>query len=142
MVITLDILPEQIGEVIGPGGKIINTIIRDTGVHTIDIEQTGRVFVAAAKREDAISAVKYIQSLTRVFKIGEIIEGPIIKILDFGAIIDLGGGKDGMIHVSELKDGFVEKVEDVVKIGDIVRAKIIRADETGKIGLSLKAIKE
>jgi len=77
VVITLDILPEQIGEVIGPGGKIINTIIRDTGVHTIDIEQTGRVFVAAAKREDAISAVKYIQSLTRVFKIGEIIEGPI-----------------------------------------------------------------
>ena len=142
VVITLDILPEQIGEVIGPGGKIINTIIRDTGVHTIDIEQTGRVFVAAAKREDAISAVKYIQSLTRVFKIGEIIEGPIIKILDFGAIIDLGGGKDGMIHVSELKDGFVEKVEDVVKIGDIVRAKIIRADETGRIGLSLKAIKE
>ncbi|MEK7635880.1 MAG: polyribonucleotide nucleotidyltransferase [Patescibacteria group bacterium] len=142
VIMTLDIMPEQIGEVIGPGGKIINTIIKDTGVHTIDIEQTGRVFVAAAKREEAVSAIRYIQSLTRIFKIGEIVEGTIIKILDFGAIIDLGGGKDGMIHVSELKNGFVEKVEDVVKVGDTVRAKIIRADEDGRIGLSLKAIKE
>lgn len=142
VIMTLDIMPEQIGEVIGPGGKIINTIIKDTGVHTIDIEQTGRVFVAAAKREEAISAVRYIQSLTRIFKIGEIVEGTIIKILDFGAIIDLGGGKDGMIHISELKNGFVEKVEDVIKLGDIVKAKIIRADEDGRIGLSLKAIKE
>lgn len=140
VIMTLDIMPEQIGEVIGPGGKIINTIIKDTGVHTIDIEQTGRIFVAAAKHEEAISAIRYIQSLTRIFKIGEIIEGKIIKILDFGAIIDLGGGKDGMIHVSELKNGFVEKVEDVVKIGDTVRAKIIRSDEDGRIGLSLKAI--
>lgn len=140
VIMTLDIMPEQIGEVIGPGGKIINTIIKDTGVHTIDIEQTGRVFVAAAKHEEAISAIRYIQSLTRIFKIGEIVEGKIIKILDFGAIIDLGGGKDGMIHVSELKNGFVEKVEDVVKIGDTVRAKIIRADEDGRIGLSLKAL--
>lgn len=142
IIMTLDIMPEQIGEVIGPGGKIINTIIQDTGVHTIDIEQTGRVFVAAAKREEAISAIRYIQSLTRVFKVGEIVEGQIIKILDFGAIIDLGGGKDGMIHISELKNGFVEHVEDVVKIGDTVRAKIIRADEDGRIGLSLKAVKE
>lgn len=140
IVMTLDILPEQIGEVIGPGGKIINSIIKETGVQTIDIEQTGRVFVAATGPEQAISAIKYIQTLTKKFQVGEIIEGKIIKILDFGAIVDLGGGKDGMIHVSELKEGFVKKVEDVVKIGDVVRAKIIRVDEGGRIGLSIKAL--
>ncbi len=68
---------------------------------------------------------------------GEIIEGEVIKILEFGAIIDLGGGNDGMIHISELKQGFVEKVEDVVKIGDIVKAKVVKIDN-GRVGLSLK----
>ncbi len=137
VIMTLDIMPEQIGEVIGPGGKIINGIIRETGALTIDIEQTGKVFVAAASYEQAEAAINFIKSITKRFQIGEIIEGEIIKILDFGAIMDLGGGKDGMIHVSELKNGYVEKVEDVVKIGDKVRAKVIRVEE-GRIGLSLK----
>ncbi len=136
-IITTDINPEKIGDVIGPGGKIINSIIKNTGVHTIDIEQTGKVFVSAENYEKADSAIQYIKSLTREFQAGEIVEGEIIKILDFGAIISLGGNKDGMIHVSELKDGFVRKVEDVIKIGDRVKAKIIRS-ENGKIGLSLK----
>ena len=138
-VLTIDILPEQIGEVIGPGGKMINTIIKETGVTTIDIEQTGRIFITAESLEKAQAALRQIQSLTRTFQIGEIIEGKIIKILEFGAIVDLGGGKDGMIHVSELKEGFVKKVEDVVKLGDIVKAKIIKI-ENGRIGLSMKAI--
>jgi polyribonucleotide nucleotidyltransferase len=138
IIMTLEINPEQIGEVIGPGGKVINKIIKDTGVETIDIEESGRVFVAAAAHEKALSAVRYIKSMTRQYQIGEIIEGEVIKILDFGAIVDLGAGRDGMIHVSELKNGFVEKVEDVVKIGDRVRAKIIKV-ENGRIGLSLKA---
>ncbi len=80
-----------------------------------------------------------ISGMTREFKVGEIVEGNVVKILEFGAIVDLGGGKDGMIHVSELKDGFVKSVEDVVKLGDFVRAKIISADEDGgKIRMSLK----
>ena len=141
IIMTLEINPERIGEVIGPGGKIINKIIADTGVNTIDIEESGRVFVASADHEKAQMAIRYIKSITREFQIGEIIEGEVIKILDFGAIVDLGGGKDGMIHVSELKEGFVEKVEDVVRIGDIVRAKIVKLDN-GRIGLSLKAVKE
>jgi polyribonucleotide nucleotidyltransferase len=140
IIMTLEINPEQIGEVIGPGGKVINKIIKDTGVETIDIEESGRVFVAAAVHEKALSAVRYIKSMTRQYQIGEIIEGEVIKILDFGAIVNLGAGRDGMIHVSELKNGFVEKVEDVVKIGDRVRAKIIKV-ENGRIGLSLKGIK-
>ena len=139
VIMTLEIKPEQIGEVIGPGGKVINAIIKDTGVETIDIEESGRVFVAGMAEEKVISAIRYIKSLTRQFQIGEILEGSVIKILEFGAIVDLGGGKDGMVHVSELKEGFVKKVEDVIKIGDIVKVKVIKV-ENGKIGLSIKAL--
>lgn len=137
VILILEINPEQIGEVIGPGGKMIKKITKDTGVDTIDIEENGRVFISANSKEKALSAVLYIKSLTREFQIGEIVEGEVVKIFDFGAIVDLGGNKDGMIHISELKEGFVEKVEDVIKIGDIVRVKIVKI-ENGKIGLSLK----
>ncbi|MFH1346675.1 MAG: polyribonucleotide nucleotidyltransferase [Spirochaetota bacterium] len=138
-IISIQIDPEQIGEVIGPGGKVINGIISSTGALSIDVEQTGKVFVAGATKESAQAAVKQIEIITHKFQIGEIVEGEIIKILDFGAIVDLGGGRDGMIHVSELKNGFVEKVEDVVKLGDIVKAKVLKA-ENGRVSLSLKAM--
>jgi polyribonucleotide nucleotidyltransferase len=89
--------------------------------------------------ENVEKAAADIRSLTREFKVGEIVEGNVVKIMEFGAIVDLGGGKDGMIHVSELKSGFVKKVEDVLKMGDFVRVKIIKVDEDGgRIGLSLK----
>jgi polyribonucleotide nucleotidyltransferase len=139
MIITLNINPERIGELIGPGGKMINGIIADTGVLSIDVEEDGKVFVSADNKKSAEDAVAFIKSLMREFEIGEIVEGKIIKILEFGAIMDLGGDKDGMIHVSELKEGFVKKVEDVVKFGDTVRAKIIKFDN-GKIGLSMKGV--
>lgn len=139
VIMTIDINPEKIGEVIGPGGKIINGIIADTGAGTIDIEQTGKVFVAASDRAKAEAAINIIKGITKEFQIGEIIEGDVIKILEFGAIVDLGGGRDGMIHVSELKEGFVKKVEDVVKIGDFVRAKVVKI-ENGRVGLSMKAL--
>ncbi|MBI5401331.1 polyribonucleotide nucleotidyltransferase [Candidatus Wolfebacteria bacterium] len=139
VIMTLDINPEKIGEVIGPGGKIINGIIAETGAGTIDIEQTGKVFVAASNHTKAEAAVNIIKSITKEFQINEIVEGPVIKILEFGAIVDLGGGRDGMIHVSELKEGFVKKVEDVVKLGDFVRAKVVKVDN-GRIGLSIKAL--
>lgn len=139
VIMTLNIDPERIGEVIGPGGKIINGIIAETGATTIDIEQTGLVFVAGPNKEKAEAAVNIIKSITKDFQIGEIVEGPIVRILEFGAIVDLGGGKDGMVHVSELKEGFVKKVEDVVKIGDFVRAKVVKVDN-GRIGLSIKAL--
>ena len=137
IIITLEINPELIGIVIGPGGKMIKQITKETGVDTIDIEESGRIFVSSVDKKKAQMAVDYIKSITREFQIGEIIEGEIIKILDFGAIVDLGGGNDGMIHVSELKQGFVEKVEDVVKLGDIVKVKIVKVED-GRIGLSLK----
>jgi len=139
IIMTINIRPEQIGEVIGPGGKMINGIIAATGVESIDIEQTGKVFVASRDADKAKAAIQQVQAITHEFQIGEIVEGEVIKILEFGAIVDLGGGKDGMIHVSELKDGFVEKVEDVVKVGDFVQAKVIKV-ENGRLGLSLKAL--
>src|SRR3989344_8452 len=139
VIMSVEINPEQIGEVIGPGGKMIKKITKDTGVDAIDIEESGRIFVASIDREKAQMAIDYIKSITREFQIGEIIEGEVIKILDFGAIVDLGGGRDGMIHISELKQGYVEKVQDVVKISDKVRAKIVKV-ENGKIGLSIKQL--
>ena len=137
IIISLTIDPTRIGEVIGSGGKIINKIIEETGSTSIDIEDDGKVFVTAPSKEAAQKAVAQIELILREFKVGDVIEGNVIKILEFGAIVDLGGGQDGMIHVSELKSGYVNRVEDVLKLGDFVRAKVIR-NEDGKIGLSLK----
>ena len=139
-IVVIDIDPSRIGEVIGPGGKIINGIIARTGV-SIDIDDIGKVFIAAKDKSALEAGVKEVSSILKEFQIGEIIEGNIIRILDFGAIVDLGGGKDGMIHVSELKDGFVKNVTDVVNMGDFVRAKIVKISE-GKIGLSIKQLKD
>ena len=137
-ILSLTINPEMIGDVIGTGGKVINEIIETTGVTTIDIEDDGQVFITSQSAEAAEKALAIIQAIVKEYKIGDIVEGQVVKILEFGAIVEFGG-KDGMIHVSELKEGFVKKVEDVVKIGDFVRAKIIKM-ENGKIGLSLKQL--
>ncbi len=131
--------PSKIGMVIGPGGKMINGLIQEHGLSGIDIDDDGWVFVSGTDQGAVALAVSEIQSLTREFKVGEIVEGKVIKILEFGAIVDLGGGKDGMVHVSELKNGFVKDVKEVVKLGDFVRAKVIRVEE-GKIGLSIKQL--
>lgn len=132
--------PDKIGMVIGPGGKMINGLIKTYELVAIDIEEDGRVYVSADKPEKVAKVIAEIQGLTKEYLVGDIIEGTIIKILDFGAIVDLGGGRDGMIHVSELKEGFVKVVTDVVKEGDFVRAKVIKVDPEGKIGLSLKQL--
>jgi len=139
-IFALDIDPLKIGEVIGPGGRVINQIIKDTGVTSIDIEQTGKVFVSASDKGAAEKAVGIIRVIVREFNIGEIVEGTISKILEFGAILDLGGGKDGMIHISEASKEYVKDINKVFKIGDTVRAKIIRLEPNGRIGLSVKAI--
>jgi polyribonucleotide nucleotidyltransferase len=131
--------PAKIGTVIGPGGKMINGLIAKYELAGIDIEEDGGVFVSGTDLTKVEAAVAEIVGITKEYKIGETVEGPIVRILEFGAIVDLGGGNDGMIHVSELKQGFVKKVEDVVKLGDFVRAKIIKVDN-GKIGLSIKQL--
>lgn len=133
---------EKIGEVIGSGGKIIQGLIAAENEEvSIDIEEDGTTYVAGINKERVSRTARAIEQIIREFEIGEIVSGPIIKIFEFGAIVDLGGGKDGMIHVSELADGFVKRVEDVVKLGDVVTAKVVKVDrENGKIGLSLKAL--
>ena len=135
----LKISPEKIGLLIGPGGKTINGLIEKYGLAGIDVEEDGGVFVSGTDHAKVAAAVAEITGITREIKVGEVVEGPIVKILEFGAIVDLGGGKDGMIHVSELKNGFVKNVEDVVKLGDFVRAKVISA-EGDKVRLSIKQL--
>ena len=136
---TIKIPVGKIGLIIGPGGKTINGMIEKYALASIDIDEDGSVFISGTDLAKVEEAVAVITGMTREFKVGEVVEGNIVKILEFGAIVDMGGGKDGMIHVSELKEGFVKRVEDVVKLGDFVRAKIISVDDDGgKIRLSIK----
>jgi polyribonucleotide nucleotidyltransferase len=140
VILTHTIHPDQIGLLIGPGGKTINGIIAKFGALAIDIEEDGKVYIAGATKEIAEAVLHEVEALTHEYKVGDVIHGKVVKILEFGAIVDLGGGNDGMIHVSELKEGFVKKVEDVVKVGDEVFAKVVRVED-GRIGLSLKGMK-
>ena len=130
--------PERIREVIGPGGKVINEIIDKTGVQ-IDIEPDGLVMVTSVNEEGAKKAVEWIKGIVREVQVGEVFEGKVIKILDFGAIVQILPNQDGMIHISELAHHRVNSVSDVVKVGDVVKVKVINA-ENGRIGLSLKAM--
>ncbi|PIR73261.1 MAG: polyribonucleotide nucleotidyltransferase [Candidatus Moranbacteria bacterium CG10_big_fil_rev_8_21_14_0_10_35_21] len=137
-IITMHINPEKIRNVIGAGGKIINEIIDETGVQ-IDIEDDGSVFITSVDAASAKKAQEWIHSLTREVKAGETFEAKVIKLMDFGAFAEILPGQDGLIHISEMADKRVEKVEDVVKVGDIVPVKVKEIDSQGRISLSMKA---
>ena len=137
-IISFMINPDKIREVIGPGGKIINEIIDATGVQ-IDIEPEGLVLITSTDQESATKAVDWIKNIVREVTVGEIFEGKVIQILDFGAIVQILPSKDGMVHISELAPHRVEKVSDVVKIGDTVKVKVINV-ENGRTSLSIKAL--
>ncbi len=139
-IFTLKIKQEQIGNLIGPGGKIINKIIEDTG-SAIDINDDGTIFVTAPDEEKAQSAISRIKEVTKEFLAGELVQGTVSEIRDFGAIINLGGRKEGLLHISELAPRHVVKVEDVVHIGDALKLKIKKVEPNGKISLSLKDVK-
>ena len=136
-IFTLKIKQEQIGSLIGPGGKIINKIIEDTGA-AIDINDDGTIFVTAPDEEKAQSAILRIKEVTKEFLAGELVQGTVSEIRDFGAIINLGGRKEGLLHISELAPRHVAKVEDVVHVGDALKLKIKKVEPNGKISLSLK----
>jgi len=140
-ILTIQINPEKIREVIGPGGKVINEIIEKCGV-SIDIEDSGKIFVTAEKEEAAKKAISWIKNITREIKVGEVFQGKVKRILDFGAFAEILPGQEGLIHISQLAPFRVKKVEDVVKIGDIVPVKVISIDEHGRINLSLKEAKK
>ncbi len=135
-IITFDIDPDKIREVIGSGGKVINKIIEDTGVK-IDISDTGTVFIASSNEEMAEKAKKIIMSIAKDPEVGDEIEGAVVRIMDFGAFVEIAPGKDGMIHISKLSKDRVEKVTDVVNIDDKVLVKVIKIDEKGRIDLKL-----
>jgi polyribonucleotide nucleotidyltransferase len=139
-IITLQINPEKIGALIGPGGKTIRSITETTGA-SIDVEDDGRVFVATSDGEAAKQAVSMIEALTREIKVGEVFLGKVVRIMPFGAFVNLVPGKDGMVHVSELDVNRVENVEDVVKMGDEINVMVIAVEPgTGKVSLSRRAI--
>lgn len=141
-IITLHINPEKIRDVIGPGGKMINQIIDETGV-SIDIEDDGSVFITSADETSAQKAVEWVRNLTREVKAGEIFKGRITRIMNFGAFAEVLPNQEGLIHISELADQRVEKVDDIVSVGDIVPVKVKNIDDQGRINLSLKdALKE
>ncbi len=140
-ILILQINPEKIREVIGPGGKVINGIIKECGVE-IDIEDSGKIFVTAEKEEAAKKAVSWIKDITREVKVGEVFQGKVKRILDFGAFVEIFPGQEGLIHISQLAPFRVERVEDIVKVGGIYPVKVISIDEQGRINLSLKAAKE
>ena len=134
---SLQIKPEKIREVIGPGGKVINEIIDKCEV-SIDIEDSGKIFITAEKEEAAKKALEWIQNITREVKVGEIFQGKVKRILNFGAFVEILPGQEGLVHISQLAPYRVGKVEDIVKIGDIVPVKVIEIDEQGRINLSMK----
>jgi polyribonucleotide nucleotidyltransferase len=135
----LHIDPEKIGTVIGPGGKMIRSITESTGT-TIDIENDGTVVVGSADGAAAQKAIEMINNLTREIKVGEIFNGKVVRIMSFGAFVELLPGKDGMVHISELSDHRVDKVEDVVKIGDEIKVKVIEIDNQGRVNLSHRVL--
>lgn len=131
------IKPDKIRDVIGSGGKTINAIIAATGVK-IDIEDSGLVMVVSTDAEAATKAVKWIQDLVRDVEAGEIFEGKVTRIMDFGAFVEVLPGKEGMVHVSQLANYRVNKVEDVVKVGDTLKVQVSEIDDQGRINLTHK----
>ena len=133
-IITFSINPDKIREVIGSGGKVINKIIADTGVK-IDIEDDGSVFIATPDSEAAAKARKIIEGIANGVEVGQEYTGKVVRIIPIGAFIELLPGKDGMLHISKLSNERVEKVEDVLNIGDEVKVRVSGIDSQGRVNL-------
>jgi len=138
-IVTVRVNPNKVGEVIGPGGKVIRKIQDDTGVK-IEVEDEGKINVVSTDQQSCERAVEIIKKLTEEVEVGRIYSGKVRKITKFGAFCEVLPGQDGLIHVSELDRGYVKRVEDVLKEGDRVRVKVIGVDEQGRIKLSRKQV--
>jgi len=128
----IKIKPEKIKDVIGSGGKVINEIIEKTGVK-IDIEQTGEVFISSPEIDGINKAIEIIENITREAEVGEIYLAEVKRIEKFGAFVELFPGVDALVHISKLAAERVNKVEDVVKVGDTLKVKVIKIDEKGRV---------
>jgi len=136
-VFTMQISPDKIRDVIGPGGKIINQIIAETGVE-IDIEDSGLIFITSKNKETAEKAIAWIENITHEVKVGEVFQGKVARILDFGAMVEILPNQDGLVHISELAPYRVRQVSDIVKVGDVITVRVKNIDELGRINLTLK----
>jgi len=133
--------PEKIGSVIGTGGKTIRSIIDETKA-TINVENDGTVIIGSSDEEAARRAIEMIESLTKEVEIGTVYTGKVTRLMDFGAFVEILPGKEGLVHISELADYRVSKVEDIVKVGDEITVKVINIDHMGRVNLSRRAVLE
>lgn len=140
-IITLKINPEKIRDVIGPGGKIINQIIDETGV-SIDIEDDGLVFITSDNKEAGEKALEWVKNLTHEVKAGEIFQGRITRIMAFGAFAEILPNQEGLVHISEISENRIDKVEDVLKTGQMVTVKVKEIDNLGRINLTMRGIQK
>ncbi len=138
-IITMAIHPDKIRDVIGPGGKMIKKIIEETGVK-IDIADDGKVFIAAVDMVAGQKAIKIIESLVREVELGTVYTGKVTRLMNFGAFVEILPGKEGLVHISQLALERVEKVEDVVKVGDEIQVKVTEIDRQGRVNLSRKEL--
>jgi polyribonucleotide nucleotidyltransferase len=138
---TMKINPEKIRDVIGKGGSVIRALTEETGTQ-INIDEDGTITIASADPAKAEEAKRRIEQITAEVEIGKVYEGPVVKILDFGALINLLPGKDGLLHISQIAHERVEKVTDYLSEGQIVKVKVMETDEKGRIKLSMKALLE
>jgi polyribonucleotide nucleotidyltransferase len=136
---TMKINPEKIRDVIGKGGSVIRALTEETGTQ-INIDEDGTITIASADPEKAEMAKRRIEQITAEVEIGKVYEGPITKILDFGALVNLLPGKDGLLHISQIAHERVEKVTDYLSEGQTVKVKVLETDEKGRIKLSMKAL--
>ena len=140
-IINIKIKVEKIKDVIGPGGKVINKIIDETGVK-IDIEEDGNVFIYASNPDDGNRALEMVKEIVKEIEVGGIYEGTVVRIMPFGAFVDVGCGKEGLLHISKISKQRVAKVEDVLKIGDKIKVKVYEIDDQGRINLTHKEFEE
>ena len=136
---TITVDPEKIAKIIGPGGKTIKKIVEDTGAK-IDIEDSGKVYIASPDSDAIEKAIKAIDGITAEAEVGKVYTGKVTRIMNFGAFVEILPGKEGMVHISQLSTERVEKVEDVVSVGDEIMVKCVEIDSKGRINLSRKAL--
>ena len=137
--IKIKINPEKIRDVIGKGGAVIRALTEETGT-TIDIDDDGNVTIASVSAEGSLQAKKRIEDIVAEVEVGKTYEGPVVKMLDFGAIVNIMPGKDGLLHISQISNERINAVTDVLKEGQIVKVKVLEADEKGRLRLSMKAL--
>ena len=138
---TMKINPEKIRDVIGKGGATIRMLTEETGT-TIDIGEDGTITIASTDADKAQHAIKRITEITAEAEVGKVYEGPVTKLLDFGALVNILPGKDGLLHISQIAHERVEKVTDYLSEGQVVRVKVLETDEKGRVKLSMKALLE